>query len=148
MKKDKDIIVERKSTRESLQQIKTYLEQNDLRVPKEFDEKIIEAAKKFNGGRLPPIPAIANLLKCCQYWKRYCTSEGEFVKLVCEECYSMARIQCSVISTHFDTTSFIGNSCKVKEENLPECTTTVASYARSVLYEGMGASEKVFTPPL
>ena len=66
MKKDKDIIVERKSTRESLQQIKAYLEEKNLRVPKEFDEKIIEAAKRFNGGRLPPMPAIANLFKCCQ----------------------------------------------------------------------------------
>ena len=144
--KDNTYVEHSESTIKSLQKIKTFLEEQGFKLPKDFDKNIVEAAKKFNGSRLPQISAIENILKCCEYWKRYCINDEEYNKLVCAECYNMARIQCSVISTHVDIKSYIGNFCKVHEELLPECTTTVASVARCSLFEGMGAAEKSFSP--
>ena len=129
-----------------LEAIKSFLTAEGFELPKSFDRKMTEAAEKFCGGKLPKVAAIANVIKACQYWKPYCESRDDFNKLVINECYKMARIQCSVISTHVEATSFIGNFCKVKGNLLPECTTTVANSTRTVVYEGMGAAEKLLTP--
>ena len=129
-----------------MKEIKTFLSSYGIRLPEEFDSKIANEAERFNGGRLPGIPAIENLLRCCEYWKEYCVTREDFEKLVCQQCYKMARIQCSVINTHMDSPGFVGKQCGVQEELLPECTTTVASAARCSLFKGMGAAEKVFSP--
>ena len=152
MKKDKKIskeidVAKREATRQSLEQIKQFLEQAGIKLPNDFDKKIMEESRRFFGGRLPSIIAFYNVIACCNYWKAFCETEEEYYKLVCDECYAMSRIGCSVISTHKDLNSYIGKICRVKgDELLPECTTTVASAARCSLFKGMGAAEKVLPP--
>ena len=128
----------------TLEKIKNFLEEKGIVILEGFDEDIIEASRKFNNGRLPTIKAIENVLMICNYWKRYCISEEDFYMLVCKKCYEMARIQCAVISSLEEQQSSIHFYCNVKKEQLPECTTTVANYARAFVYEGMGGVQKVF----
>lgn len=130
----------------TLEAIKNFLGKNEIQIPEDFDQKIVESAKKFNEGKLPKITAIENILKACNYWKKYCVTEEDYYDLVCTECYNMARIQCSVIGSQENQKSYIGNYCQVYKELLPECTSTVANYSRAFLYEGLGSGQRVFAP--
>lgn len=130
--------------KKSLEEIKTLLCQNGIRLPEEFDERMKEASKKLFNGRLPVMAAFENLLRACQYWKPYCVTEEDYNDLVCNACYRMAEINCSVYSTHKDLSSYVGKVCNV--QNLPDCTTTVAAPRRAFVYEGMGCAERVFSP--
>ena len=128
----------------NLEAIKNFLNENGIQLLKNFDKDIVDAARKFNNGRLPSEKAIENVLKICKYWKKYCVSEEDFHMLVCKKCYEMARIQCAVISSLEEQQSSIHLYCKVQKEQLPEFTTTVANHVRAFVYEGMGSIQRNF----
>lgn len=128
----------------TLEEIKNFLIEKGIELPENFDKDIVTAARKFNNGKLPSVKAIENVLKICNYWKKYCVSEKDFQKLVCEKCYEMSRIQCAVISSLEEQQSTISKYCQVHKELLPEFTTTTANYVRAFVYEGMGSIQRVF----
>ena len=113
------------------------LQEEGIIIPERFEEKLLDNAMEHYGGELPPVRAIRAVIHICNYWKKYCTDENEFSKLVCANIYSMARIHAAVIySNDPQGKGYILNSCKIKEElQLPSHILTVATLGGSALIQ-------------